>query len=216
MSGVTRARWLMPRQRGASGRSGSAMAISLSVSRVRDPAATVVPRRRLTPPRPRRHRMSDALVLHDPRTYTRGFPYEHFRELRASDPVSHHDHPAWDRGYWAVVRHADVQRVSRDSATFRNAPNPFLPDAEYGDDAGTSALLISLDAPEHVKLRKLINKGFTPRRVADLTDRIHKRVAGLVDALADRRACDLVEDLAPWLPLHVIADLVGVPEADRR
>ena len=160
--------------------------------------------------------MSDALVLHDPRTYTHGFPYERFRELRASDPVSHHEHPAWDRGYWAVVRHADVQRVSRDSATFRNAPNPFLPDAEYADDAGTSALLISLDAPEHVKLRKLINKGFTPRRVGDLTDRIRKRVAGLIDAVADRGSCDLVEDLALWLPLHVIADLVGVPEEDRK
>jgi cholest-4-en-3-one 26-monooxygenase len=54
------------------------------------------------------------LVLHERATYDRGFPHDHFRELRASRPVSHHQHPRWERGYWAVVRHADVQRVSRD------------------------------------------------------------------------------------------------------
>ena len=70
----------------------------------------------------------DGPALHDPATYAQGFPYEVFRELRDHDPVSHHDHPAWERGYWAVTRHADVQRVSRDWNGFQNAPNPFLPD----------------------------------------------------------------------------------------
>lgn len=159
--------------------------------------------------------MSDALVLHDPDTYANGFPYEAFRELRETDPISHHEHPSWPRGYWAIVRHADVQRVSRDSATFRNAPHPFLEASADDDQSGTGALLISLDAPEHVKMRKLINRGFTPKRVADLTDRIRARVDGIIDGLAERGGCDLVNDLALWLPLHVIADLVGVPEADR-
>ena len=73
--------------------------------------------------------MVDSLVLHDPATYAHGFPHERFRDLRDHDPVSHHDHPAWERGYWAAVRHADVQRVSRDSETFHNAPHPFLDEA---------------------------------------------------------------------------------------
>jgi cytochrome P450 len=76
--------------------------------------------------------------------------------------------------------------------------------------------LISLDAPEHLKMRKLINRGFTPKRVADLTDRIKARVDSIIDDLADQQTCDLVNDLALWLPLHVIADLVGVPEEDRK
>jgi cholest-4-en-3-one 26-monooxygenase len=161
--------------------------------------------------------MPDTLALHDPATYARGFPHERFRELRDRDPVSRHDHPSWERGYWAVVRHADVQHVSRDSDTFHNAPNPFLDVGGGGDDdAGASALLISLDAPEHHKLRKLVNRGFTPRRVADLTDRVRARVNDLVDALDGRTSCDIVTDLALWLPLHVIADLVGVPESDRK
>lgn len=155
-------------------------------------------------------------MFHDPATFAHGFPHDTFRELRANDPVSHHDHPTWKRGYWVIARHADVQRVSRDSTTFSNAPHPFL-DAEIAEDgdAGMSELLISQDPPIHTKLRKLINKGFTPRRVAELEDRVQARVDGIVDALADTDACDLVNDIALWLPLHVIADLVGVPDEDR-
>jgi len=159
----------------------------------------------------------DGPPLHDPATYARGFPYEVFRELRDADPVSHHDHPAWEHGYWAVTRHADVQRVSRDWNGFRNAPNPFLPDrADYGDDAGSSLLMISLDPPEHTKLRKLISSGFTPRRINDLAARVKDRVDSVIDSVAGRGECDLVRDVALWLPLHAIADLVGVPEGDRK
>jgi cytochrome P450 len=155
------------------------------------------------------------LVLHDPATYTHGFPYEHFRELRRDDPVSHHDHPVWERGYWAVVRHPDVVRVSRDSGTFRNSPHPMIDVSEDDNAAGLSELLISKDPPEHTRLRKLVSAGFTPRRVADLAGKIRERVDTLVDGVAGRGSCDLVTDLALWLPLHVIADLVGVPEQDR-
>jgi cholest-4-en-3-one 26-monooxygenase len=158
--------------------------------------------------------ITEKLALYDPATYARGFPYEYYRRLRDDEPVSHHEHPSWKRGYWVIARHNDVQQVSRDSQTFHNAPHPFL--EAGGNDDGTSALLISLDGAEHLQLRKLINRGFTPRRVADLTDRIRKRTDAIIDSLAGLRECDLVEDVALWLPLHVIADLVGVPEADRR
>jgi cholest-4-en-3-one 26-monooxygenase len=155
------------------------------------------------------------LALHDPATYAAGFPYDVFRDLRDHDPVSRHQLPDGSP-YWVVTRHADVQRVSRDSDVFGNAPHPFLDVSQPQDDAGTSELLISKDAPEHLKLRKLINRGFTPKRVADLTDRLVARVDAIIDGLAGRNGCDLVHDLALWLPLHVIADLVGVPEADRK
>ena len=155
-------------------------------------------------------------MLHDPETFARGFPHDTFRALRDDDPVSHHDHPTWKRGYWVVARHADVQRVSRDSATFRNAPHPFI-DADMPEDGGAmSELLISQDPPLHSKLRKLISTGFTPRRVGELERRIRDRVDGIVTSLADAGECDLVTDIALWLPLHVIADLVGVPESDRK
>lgn len=154
-------------------------------------------------------------MLHDAATFAHGFPHDTFRALRKDDPVSHHDHPVWKRGYWVIARHADVQRVSRDSDTFSNAPNPFIDSEMAEDDASMSELLISQDPPLHTKLRKLINKGFTPRRVAQLEDRVRDRVDRIVGSIADRRECDLVTDIALWLPLHVIADLVGVPEEDR-
>lgn len=162
---------------------------------------------------------TDAPVLHDPRTYDHGVPYEYYRWLRDNEPVAHLDHPTYRGGYWAISRYEDVQRVSRDATTFRNAPDPFIDDGTMGEapeGAGTSELLISKDAPEHIKLRKLINKGFTPRRVADLEDRLRERTNAIIDGLMDRNGCDLVHDLALWLPLHVIADMVGVPEEDRK
>lgn len=158
-----------------------------------------------------------APALHDPATYTHGVPYEYYRWLRDNDPVARLEHPSYPNGaLWAVSRYEDVQRVSRDAATFRNAPDPFMDDGVNSPSAsGTDQLMISLDAPDHIKLRKLINKGFTPRRVADLSDRLRERTDSIIDGLADRTSADLVHDLALWLPLHVIADMVGVPEEDR-
>ena len=157
-----------------------------------------------------------APALHDPKTYAQGFPYEVFRELRDDDPVSHHDHPAWERGYWAITRHADVQRVSRDWNGFQNAPNPFLPDGPDANEEGSSLLMVSLDPPDHTKLRKLISSGFTPRRINDLAEQVKARVDSVINSVAHRGECDLVRDIALWLPLHAIADLVGVPEEDRK
>jgi cholest-4-en-3-one 26-monooxygenase len=163
-------------------------------------------------------RAYDGPPLHGPGTYAHGFPYDVFRELRDHDPVSRQEHPYWDRGYyWVVSRHADVQRVSRDWNAFHNAPNPFLPgDADITEDTGSSLLMISLDPPEHTKLRKLISSGFTPRRINDLATRVKARVDSVIDSVAGQGECDLVRDVALWLPLHAIADLVGVPEEDRK
>jgi cholest-4-en-3-one 26-monooxygenase len=157
----------------------------------------------------------ERLALHDPTTYADGFPYDYFEELRDSDPVAHHDLPGSERGYWVITRHADVQRVSRDSDTFKNSPNPFPDTPPEAPTEPEMDLLINLDAPDHVKMRKLVNKGFTPRRVGALEDRLRQRTDAILDSLRDREGCDLVHDLALWLPLHVIADMVGVPEEDR-
>ncbi len=159
----------------------------------------------------------DAPALHEAATYAHGVPYEYYRWLRDNDPVACLDHPSYQgEKLWVVTRYADVQRVSRDSASFHNAPDPFIDDGINSPASGGSdQLMISLDAPDHMKLRKLINKGFTPRRVAQLGDMLRTRTNDIIDGLADGTSADLVHDLALWLPLHVIADMVGVPEADR-
>ena len=159
----------------------------------------------------------DAPLLHEPATYAHGVPYEYYRWLRDNDPVACLDHPSYQgEKLWVVTRFEDVQRVSRDASTYRNAPDPFLADGvSEPASGGSDQLMISLDAPDHMKLRKIINKGFTPKRVAELGDRLRTRTNEIIDGLADQDSADLVHDLALWLPLHVIADMVGVPETDR-
>jgi cholest-4-en-3-one 26-monooxygenase len=76
--------------------------------------------------------------------------------------------------------------------------------------------MISIDPPDHTKLRKLISSGFTPRRINDIASRVKARVDSVIDSVAELGECDLVRDVALWLPLHAIADLVGVPEEDRK
>ena len=144
-------------------------------------------------------------------------PVRVFRGLRDHDPVSHHEHPVWERrllgGDPPRRRAAGLARLGRSTTR----PNPFLPgDRRLVDESGSSELLISQDPPDHTKLRKLISTGFTPRRVADLAAQVKARVDSVIDSVAERGECDLVRDIALWLPLHVIADLVGVPEEDRK
>lgn len=153
--------------------------------------------------------------LHDPDLYAHGFPHERFRQLRDHQPVSHHGHPDSERGYWVVARHADVQAISRNPVLWRNAPAPFVEVPAGSPSEPEMDLLINLDGHDHVQMRRIVNKGFSPRRVAELQDKLRARVDAIIEGLRGRTSADLVHDLALWLPLHVIADMVGVPETDR-
>ena len=154
---------------------------------------------------------TDGPDLIDPATYVNGFPHDYFTELRAAGPVHRHPHPDWGH-IWSVVRLAEIREISRHAETFSSSPNPFL-DVPEGD---TDGLLISLDPPEHTRMRMLVSKGFTPRRVRDLETRIAHHVDRMIDDVADQGGCEMVGAIASELPLQVIAEMVGVPEEDRR
>jgi cholest-4-en-3-one 26-monooxygenase len=155
------------------------------------------------------------LVLHDPATYTHGFPYEAFVSCAPMTRCRTTSTRTGRRGYWAVVRHDDVQAPLTDPASFRNAPRIPSSETDDGWPRGQRGLLISIDAPAHFKMRKLINRRFTPN-VGDLTDRIRR--ASTRSSTTPRRGDPATWSTTSrcWLPLHVIADLVGVPEEDRR
>ena len=158
----------------------------------------------------------EPLDLWNAATFHNGVPHDYFRHKRDTEPVFWSEHPVWE-GFWNVTRHADVLRVSRDSDCFSSQPNPFLPADRPPsvEDDSNSQMLISLDPPDHTKMRKLVNRGFTPRRVRDLEEKIQATVDRLVDQVADKTGCEMVNEIAVELPLQVIADLVGVPEEDR-
>ena len=76
-------------------------------------------------------------------------------------------------------------------------------------------MLVSMDPTDHTRLRRLISAGFTPRMIADIETRIASRTERILDDIAARGECEFVRDVAYQLPMHVIADIVGIPEDDR-
>ena len=126
-------------------------------------------------------------------------PHAHWTWMRAHAPVY------WDEAgkVWGVTRHADVLAVSKDPATFCNGQG-------MRPDAPSMPFMINLDDPLHKKRRGLVNKGFTPRRVAEREGRIREICVELIERAKARGEFDFVMDLAAWLPLIVIGDMLGV------
>src|SRR6202042_209106 len=88
---------------------------------------------------------------------------------------------------------------------------------EMGQDeiAQQSLLMLNMDPPLHTRYRRLVNKGFTPRMIAQLEAKIHETADEIIDAVIEKGEADFVTDISAELPLIVIADLLGVPQSDR-
>src|SRR5262245_45652452 len=100
----------------------------------------------------------------NPDAYLAGAPHESFALLRREAPVFWHKEPG-GRGFWAVTRHADVARVSRDSATFRSGEGLFIEDFAPGDLRNSPDIMVLMDPPKHGRFRALVSKGFVPRMI---------------------------------------------------
>jgi len=157
--------------------------------------------------------VSDVTVdLFDRDLFAAGPPHDLFRELREVAPVAHFPEPDGP-GFWGVFRYDDVVEVSRHPQRFTSAPAVFIQDPE--DATVNQELLINQDPPRHTKLRKLVNRGFTPRQISALEPHVREIVVGLLDHARAMGSFDLVHDLAVELPLQVIAEMVGVPADER-
>jgi cholest-4-en-3-one 26-monooxygenase len=155
------------------------------------------------------------LDVYDPGAYVEEVPHAAFRWLRRNDPVHWQALPGGG-GYWALTRHADVVAASRDPETFSAAQQSILiqdPDPEALPMLRTQ--LLSMDPPEHGRLRRTVLGGFTPGMVRRMEPRIRELAAGILDAAADRGECDFVREVAAELPVQVIAEIMGVPASDR-
>jgi cytochrome P450 len=139
-----------------------------------------------------------------------GPPHEVYAEVRAREPVSWQEMPGVG-GYWAVMRHADVLAVSRQPELF-SAQAKGMQLADFTDQLPT---LLSLDPPRHTEIRKRVLYSFAPRVVRGLEPRMRAVVRRALDRAAELRECDFVMDVARPLPLAIVCDLLGIPEADR-
>ncbi len=148
-----------------------------------------------------------------------------FAKLRDERPVSFHAEQMYATdeqgeplmppgpGFWAVTRYDDVMRVSRDPETFHSAPSTNIGDIPP-DIAEWLGSMINMDAPKHTKLRLVVNRGFTPRRVARIEESVCEQAAEIVDRVSPLGECDFVTEIAAALPLQIICDMMGIPRAD--
>jgi cytochrome P450 family 142 subfamily A polypeptide 1 len=132
-----------------------------------------------------------------------GDPHPTYRWLRANAPVYRDE--ASD--LWVLSRHADVFDVSKNPEVF-SAAQGVLPES----DAMVS--IVCMDDPRHQRLRKLVNRGFTPRMVGVLEHQVRQLATRIVDEAGARGTCDLVRDVAVPLPLYIIAEMLGIRHED--
>ncbi|MCU1625406.1 MAG: cytochrome [Pseudonocardia sp.] len=157
----------------------------------------------------------------DPRIFARGVPHEALRRLRDHDPVSwqeEHEVGIWPAGpgYWAVTRYDDVRHVLRSPADFSSSLGATqIRDPAPADLPFIRRMILNMDPPEQVRLRTLVTGAFTRRRLERFAGTVRDRAAALLDAVVADGRCDLPRDVTDDLPLQNLADLLGVPAADR-
>lgn len=137
-------------------------------------------------------------------------PYPVYAWLREHAPLSRNE----ELDFWALARFKDVITAAHDWVTYSSAEGTTV---ERMDPRmfEITPMMIFMDPPRHDRLRKLVNKAFTPRRVAELEPFVRAQASTLLDAIARDGGGDFVRDFSAVLPMHVIFTLLGVPEADR-
>ncbi|MFG1667117.1 cytochrome P450 [Streptomyces sp. Y7] len=171
--------------------------------------------------------MTSVPDVFDPRQYALGVPYDAYRVLREHHPVARQDEHevlGWPAGpgFWAVTRHADVVRVLKDSVTYSSHLGATqIRDPDPADLPFIRRMMLNQDPPGHGRLRRLVSRAFTPGRVDRFVrvaeDRARTLLARALDtARATDGTVDLVDAVTDDYALLNLADLLGVPEADRK
>jgi cholest-4-en-3-one 26-monooxygenase len=157
----------------------------------------------------------DEVDVYSPDSFVESVPHEMFTTLRREAPVYAHPRPDGSH-FWCVTRHEDLIAVNRDNATFSSNRYATNIDAPPGDSLEQVRLMmLNMDPPDHTKLRKLVNKGFTPRRIRELTDHLEQEAGAIVARAVEKGEVDFVTEVAAELPLIAIAEFLGIPVAER-
>ena len=138
-------------------------------------------------------------------------PYPYYKRLRDEAPLYHNE----ELGFWALSRHSDVLQGFRNSITLSNKFGVSLDPASRGPHASKTMSFLAMDDPAHLRLRTLVSKGFTPRRIRELEQRVTEIAVHHLDIALQSNTFDYVDEFAGKLPMDVISELMGVPEPDR-
>src|SRR4051794_32698784 len=117
--------------------------------------------------------------IYNPDIYVPGVPHEMFAMLRREAPVTYIEHDG--TGSWTVTKHDDIVTVNRDAKTFSSwRGTALIPDMDSESLEQQRMMMLNLDPPDHTKLRKIVNKAFTPRQINALMTRLREITRGII------------------------------------
>ena len=155
-------------------------------------------------------------------TFINGQPFDTFKQLRAEAPIYWHEEDLdFEPGFWALTKHEDIIKVSKDPKTFSSAVGGHLMtmgDPEVVDPAAVAAIIgnmIGMDPPEHQIYRKMVAPSFTPKSIRNLEDGMRNKVRELLDKVADKKDFNFVTEISEQLPLWVLCEMMGIEESER-
>ena len=156
-------------------------------------------------------------------TFLNGQPHDIFTRLRKEAPIYwHEEHLPFEEGFWALTKHEDIVKVSKDPKTFSSAKPGILMtygDPEVADPVATAALvsnMIAMDPPQHTTYRKMVSPKFSPRSLKDMEDGLRKKVKELLDQASKQKEFDFVTEISEKIPLWVLCEMMGIEESQRQ
>ena len=161
----------------------------------------------------------DRIDLGDLDLWEDGPPHDVFSRLRREAPAHWSPLAEYPRegGFWSLTRAEDLRRVSLDWQTFSSFVGGIMVLDDFGIPLeGQQQMMISMDPPRHDRIKALFQRGFTPKRIAEHEERIRAIVNRVLDRVAARGECDLVNDVAGPVVSRVIGSFIGSEEADDR
>jgi cytochrome P450 len=156
--------------------------------------------------------------LVDPDTYANGMPYAELQKIRKLGPVIKMEDPITGVPYWAIVHVKEIDFVSKNPKLFSSAARACYPMEQDQEIVETMhrQMVINMDPPHHLKLRKVVRAAFKPKMVESYTDKFRAYAKEIIDAVASRGECEFVSEVAAELPLLAILELMGVDPEDRK
>ena len=155
-------------------------------------------------------------------TFINGQPFDIFKRLREEAPIYWHEESLdFEPGFWALTKHEDIVRVSKDPMTFSSAVGGHLMtmgDPEVVDPSAVAAIIgnmIGMDPPDHQIYRKMVAPSFTPKAIRTLEGDMRQKIRELLENVEDKGEFNFVTEISEQLPLWVLCEMMGIPESER-
>lgn len=156
----------------------------------------------------------DRMDLANPDSYVERIPFEWFDELRRDHPVSWHEEPGGNRGFWAVTRYDDLTEVHMDWRTYSSELGAVALEELDEEQLRIRRSMLETDPPRHTQLRQICSKRFSARGVGRYADFIRDVARGVLDRALEMEQFDFVSEVSRELPIRFLCSILAVPQED--